>query len=369
VVRGVNWLGDAVMTTPALRRLREARPEATLVLLTPSKLADLWRGFTEIDACLSVAPDETVWQVGRRLKAERFDIAMILPNSVRSALETWLGGIPRRIGYAAPWRNRLLTEAVRRPAGVVAMRKRPVRQIRALVAGSPMLKETDSPALTPESHHLHHYLRLAACLGANPDPVPPRLDLGAEESTAVCERFGLSPAGAQPVLGLNPGAEYGPAKRWPRDRFVAVAREVHRRNRCRCLIFGGPGDRELAAVLTAELSAALVAGGSSPAMVQNLAGATTLRELCILIKACRAFLTNDTGPMHLAAAVGTPVIVPFGSTSPALTGPGLPADPRHQLMTAPVPCSPCFRRECPIDFRCMHAITPEAVTDAVLRVM
>ena len=101
----------------------------------------------------------------------------------------------------------------------------------------------------------------------------------------------------------------------------------------------------------------------------NLAGLTDVRELCALLKACEVLLTNDTGPMHVAAALGTPVVVPFGSTSPELTGPGLPGDPEHTLLKAGVPCAPCFRRECPIDFRCMNAIPVEAVVAAVLRVM
>ena len=160
------------------------------------------------------------------------------------------------------------------------------------------------------------------------------------------------------LLGLNPGAEYGPAKRWPAQSFAAVTHEVSRRMpNCLWLAFGGAGDRALCGDL-AELTGDRVI---------NLAGQTSLRELMALLKLCRVVLTNDSGPMHIAAALGTPVVVPFGSTSPELTGPGLPGDPSHQLLTAAVPCSPCFRRTCPIDFRCMTGIGPERVVEAVCR--
>ena len=168
----------------------------------------------------------------------------------------------------------------------------------------------------------------------------------------------MPPAGKPLILlGLNPGAEYGPAKRWPAERFAAVAREVSRKHgNCAWLAFGSAGDWR----------ALRVTSPSSPADgVLNLAGKTSLRQLMALLKLCRVLLTNDPGPMHVAAALGTPVVVPFGSTSPELTGPGLPGDPRHQLLQSAAPCSPCFRRVCPIDFRCMTGISPDRVVEAV----
>jgi heptosyltransferase-2 len=133
----------------------------------------------------------------------------------------------------------------------------------------------------------------------------------------------------------------------------------------RWLILGGPKDQPLAG----EVAALMLQAGVS--QVQNLAGKTTLRELCAVLRACRVALSNDTGPMHLAAAVGTPVVAPFGSTSPELTGPGLPGDAHspHVLLTAHAPCAPCFRRQCPVDFRCLRGITPEQVVQAVLTVL
>lgn len=360
LVRGVNWLGDAVMTTPALQRLREARPEAHITLLSPAKLRELWLHYPAIDSVLSFEEGETVFAAAKRLRAGRFTTALVLPNSPRSALETFLARIPSRIGLARPWRNFFLTQRIQPRAGAMDMRKRSLAEIQQLNrAGSP----PSHAAIPGSAHHLHQYLHLAASLGANPEPVPPRLEVTQDEVSAITKRFGLPTDSAAPLFGLNPGAEYGPAKRWPRERFVAAAAELQRRTNCHWWIFGGKADEPLVASIAADITAAKA---GPPESVRNLAGQTSLRELCAALKACEVVLTNDTGPMHVAAAVGTPVVVPFGSTSPELTGPGLPGDSRHRLIKATVPCSPCFLRECPIDFRCMNGITVEGVVEAVM---
>jgi heptosyltransferase II len=182
----------------------------------------------------------------------------------------------------------------------------------------------------------------------------------------------LDIAGPSPYFGLNAGAEYGPAKRWPEQRFIDAAIEIQRRTRCRWLIFGLKDDPIAARITTAVQQAAEKEFNREDTQknprVLNLAGATSLGELCSALKLCRVLLTNDSGPMHVAAALGTPVVVPFGSTSPELTGPGLPGDANHQLLRASAPCSPCFLRECPIDFRCMTGISVASVVEAVLRV-
>jgi len=370
LVRGVNWLGDAVMTTPALDRLREARPRARITLLSDAKLVDLWQHHPSLDSVLTFTSSDNVWQIARLLRREKFDLALVLPNSPRSALEVWLAGIPVRIGYAASWRSWFLTRPLPPRSGAVSTRKRSVAEIRLLVqAATPKKNPAEVTA-----HHIFQYLHLVAeGMGASPAPVAPRLVLACDEIESVKSRFAI-PAeriDPRPLFGMNPGAEYGPAKRWPRERFVAAGIEVQRRTRCRWLILGGKNDIELCARIANEL---LRAAEQFPGrgevtknpLVVNLAGATTLRELCAVLKTCAVVLTNDTGPMHVAAAVGTPVVVPFGSTSPELTGPGLPGDPRHRLLTCEAPCSPCFLRECPIDFRCMTGIAVEQVVAAVL---
>src|SRR5205814_7184778 len=137
---------------------------------------------------------------------------------------------------------------------------------------------------------------------------------------------------------------------------------IQKQKDCVWLILGGKADQALAAEIEAAIQ-------SPQGAVSNLAGKTSLRELCAAVKLCRVVLTNDTGPMHIAAALGTPVVVPFGSTSPELTGPGSRGETRNALLSAHVPCSPCFRRECPIDFRCMRNISIEEVVEAVLRML
>lgn len=360
LVRSVNWLGDAVMTTPALQRLREAKPAAHLALLTHAKLAGLWEQHPAIDSVLTFSDDDGVFSIARKLRAEKFTAALVLPNSPRSALEVFLARIPMRVGLARPWRNCFLTQAVPPRRGEVRMHKRSVAEVQSLVAGG---SAPSASAIPSSAHQLHHYLHLVAALGANPAPVAPRIEVSAAEVAAVRARFGAN-ADNSPLFGINAGAEYGPAKRWPRERFVAAAIEIQRRTNCRWWIFGGKADAELASGIAAEIGAAKTGPADS---VRSIASQTSLRELCAALKACRLVITNDTGPMHVAAAVGTPVIVPFGSTSPELTGPGLPGDTTHQLIKAEVPCSPCFLRECPIDFRCMQSIGVDAVVAASMR--
>jgi len=367
LVRGVNWLGDAVMTTPALLRLREAQPAAHITLLTHAKLADLWRHHPAIDSVATFESGESVFTTARRLRGEHFTTTIVLPNSPRSALEVFLARIPRRIGLARPWRNLLLTDAVSAPAGIRRMRKRSKQEILKLAAmddATPTRRGGSDYAAT--DHQMRHYLHLVSVLGANPEPVPPRLEVAQEEVKAIKARFGFPASGDTPLFGLNAGAEYGPAKRWPRERFVAAAVELQRRTNGHWWILGGKSDEALASGIASEIAAAKASG---PGSVKCLAGQTSLRELCAALKACDVVLTNDTGPMHVAAAVGTPVVVPFGSTSPELTGPGFPGDPRHRFVKANVPCSPCFLRECPIDFRCMNGISVDAVVTAVLEAM
>jgi lipopolysaccharide heptosyltransferase II len=362
LIRGVNWLGDAVMTTPALQRLREARPNSYITLLTHEKLADLWQGHPAVNSVLTFAASDTAWSIARRLSEQNFDTALVLPNSPRSALEVWLARIPQRIGYARPWRNWFLTQAVPSRKKGIVMRKRSVAEINRLINNT---QHTSRNTYPQDAHQLHEYLHLAAVLGASPVPTAPYVHVAPSELQPVTTRFGLKPE-AEPIFGLNPGAEYGPAKRWPAERFISAAVEIQRQTRCRWLIFGGPAELSIAREIEMGIRNEL-AKSANTSLPLNLAGKTTLRELCVLLKLCRAILTNDSGPMHVAAAVGTPVVVPFGSTSPELTGPGLPGDSGHQLLTANAPCSPCFLRACPIDFRCMADIPVERVVDAFLK--
>jgi heptosyltransferase-2 len=234
------------------------------------------------------------------------------------------------------------------------MHKRTPVEVRALIAGGQTASCQSIPAT---AHQLHEYLHLAAALGANPAPLAPLLAVTEAEVAAARAKFGV--ASDRPLFGLNPGAEYGPAKRWPAEKFIAAAMEIQRQTNCVWLLFGGKNDDALSQQIFSALN-------HSSFTIHNFCGKTSLRELMSLLKLCRVVLTNDTGPMHVAAALGTRVVVPFGSTSPELTGPGALGDAQHRLIKSDAACSPCFLRECPVDFRCMNGIAVEQMVAAVL---
>ncbi|MEY4690833.1 MAG: lipopolysaccharide heptosyltransferase [Verrucomicrobiota bacterium] len=360
LVRGVNWLGDAVMTTPAVLRLRERFPETRITLLCPEKLKDLWSSHPAIDRVATFASDEGLPSVSRKLRSIHADLAVIFPNSLRSALEAWLAGIPRRVGSGKIPRSWLLTDRVASPAGIVRMRKRTVEEVRRITTTASTSSTGTRATYPTHSHQIHHYLGLVAHLGAIPTPLPPRLAAGPAAIRTMTDRLATALASGNPIMGLNAGAEYGPAKRWPLDRFAEAARLLAQRTGCHFVLFGGKADGPLAEELTRRLHGLPVV---------SLAGRTTLAELMAALALCRVVITNDTGPMHLAAALGVPVVVPFGSTSPELTGPGLPGDPRHHLLLGSAPCAPCFLRQCPLDFRCMDSIPADRVAAAALEVL
>jgi heptosyltransferase-2 len=382
LVRGTNWLGDAVMTTPVLMRLREKFPGVHIALLTPEKLEQLWSHHPAVDEVISFSPGQGVFSVAGKLREGKFEAALVLPNSPRSAMEVFLAGIPKRIGYARPWRNFFLTQTVAARPDAVKMRKRTVREIKTLIGTNPKTG-TRTPPFFQSAHQARGYLHLAAALGANAELLPAALHVTPEEVTAARQNFCLEFV-SNPILGLNPGAEYGPAKRWPIERYIAVAKEIQKRTNCVWVLFGGNNDVEMTNQIESALRAAPppipgTGTGTVPELaaetaalrgesaVVNVSGKTSLREMMSLMKLCRIFLTNDTGPMHVAAALGVRVVAIFGSTLPELTAPLPASESRLQILASDAPCAPCFLRECPIDFRCMKGIGVEAVVEAALR--
>lgn len=336
------------MSIPALIRLREANPETYIAILSHEKLADLWRGQAYLDEVITFSTGEGVGALSKRLRTQNFDVGLVFPNSFRSAFEIWLSAIPRRIGYGGRGRTVLLTQRVPHRKQDVPMRKRTVPEIQQLASKHPDRPRESFPL---SAHQMHHYLHLVGAMHANSAPIVPRIDVTPEEQEALRKKFSI-PVNKR-VIGLNPGAEYGPAKRWPTERFIETAAGIKNQQGTCWIVFGGPGDLK-----TAErIETGLRTRGNTTLL--NLAGRTSLRELCTGLSLCETVLTNDTGPMHLAAAVGTRVIVPFGSTSPELTGPGLPGSSTHSILLGEAPCAPCFLRDCPIDFRCMRSIAPE----------
>jgi heptosyltransferase-2 len=234
-----------------------------------------------------------------------------LPNSLRSVAEAWRAGIPQRLGYARGGRGLLLTHTIPAPA------RNPARL-----------------------HQRFYYLDLVTALGGPSDASLPRLR---KDPTTVTGSRGL-------VLAICPGAEYGPAKRWPIENFVIVARHFIATRKAKIVLLGAPVDAPIAEEFARQLPG-----------VDNRAGKTSLAEFMTALVSARLVLCNDSGAMHVASALGVPTLAVFGSTEPQLTG---PMGARSRVLRHHVPCSPCFLRECPIDFACMKSITPEAVIEA-----
>ena len=351
LIRGVNWLGDAIMTLPALHRLREAKPKAKLTLLTDEKLSGLWESSRHYDEILTFKKGESPYAIGKRLKNYSYDTALILPNSFRSALECWHGGIPQRIGYAGNWRSFLLTDAIEPRTESIPMQKRVKIDIEYR-----LINQLEPQTFPANAHHIHQYLHLVKQLGASNTPIAPKL-LPKHGATSYD-----SPRQPRPYIGMIPGAEYGPAKCWPVENFIETASRLINKHQVHVLLLGGLNDVKTADKITSNLPTD---------HTTNLTGKTSLSELVSVLSNCDVILCNDSGPMHVASAAGTPVVVPFGSTSPDLTGPGVPNDAnwQHQLLRTDAGCSPCFLRECPIDLRCLKSITPDEVVSAIERVL
>jgi heptosyltransferase II len=316
LIRSSNWLGDAVMSVPAVRAIKNGRPDAHVTILAPEKIVAMWKLIPEIDQVLSL-PTKSLFATGRVVKRQpRFDAAILFPNSLRAALEVLF--VPRKVGYRGHARSWLLNQVVREP-------RRP----------------------GPPVHHAIRFLRIADDCGADVD-FSARIQLSDSTKTANFQR--------RILLGLCPGAEYGPAKRWLPDRFAEVAESVSNGSKAKWVLFGTTNDAAAGEMIAAKLGDRCV----------NRIGQTTLDELISELHDCRALLTNDTGTMHLAALLGVPVVAIFGSTEPQLTG---PLGDGHIVLRRHVECSPCFLRDCPIDFRCMKEVTTQEVINAMKSIL
>jgi heptosyltransferase-2 len=315
LVRSSNWLGDAVMSVPAVRAIKKGRPDAHVTIAAAASLAPMWKLVPEVDEIIAL-PGKSLLGNARLISGSRFDVGILFPNSLRSALEMWVARIPRRVGYRGHSRSWLVNQIVR-----------------------------ERGKHGPPEHHALRFLHLAHELGAAVD----------ESILADVSRNGHVDL-ASTRIALSPGAEYGPAKRWLPDRFAEVATAVGAQRHLKWVLFGTITDAELGEHIAAKL-------GDS---CENRIGQTTVEQLIDELRACRLLLSNDTGTMHLAALLGLPVVAVFGSTEPALTS---PLGQGHVVVRHHVECSPCFLRECPIDFRCMHAVTVDEVREAVMSIL
>lgn len=309
LIRASNWLGDSVISVPAVRAIKAGRPDAHLTVATPEKIASVWSKVPDVDQVLPIKARSLFATLSEIHRSGRFDVAILLPNSLRTALEVWFAGIPRRVGFAGHHRRWLLNQVV-----------------------------VDEPHRGPIRHQVYRYLRMARELGGPKAPPELRKFLPRVKAN-----------GAPAKLGLCPGAEYGPAKCWLPERFAEAALAIASQRPVQWVLFGTAADQERGAAIEAVLGRHCV----------NRIGQTTLDQLATELGQCAVLLTNDTGTMHLATLIGVPVVSVFGSTEPRLTG---PLGSGHDIIRHQVECSPCFLRECPIDFRCMKAIgVPEVV--------
>jgi len=330
VVRGPNWIGDAVMSEPALSALRKLFPLAELTLLAKPAVAELFKGHPDVSHIL-VYDDRGQhagltgkWRLASELRRGRFDLAILFQNAFEAALLAFLAGIPRRYGYATDGRRLLLSDPVPRPGR------------------------------TAISHQVHYYLEMLRPLGCEEGAKSPRLVLFREEEAAMAKRLAESGvSGTELLIGLNPGSTYGVAKRWLPERFAETADRLAGQSGAKVLIVGARGEESLARAIAEKIQAKTVV----------LSGQTSVRELMAAVKRCSVFVTNDTGPMHIAAAFGVPVVAVFGPTDWRTTA---PFGAGHTLVRQPVDCSPCLLRECPIDHRCMTRVTVDEVYHAAV---
>jgi heptosyltransferase II len=322
LVRSPNWLGDACMAFPAVRAMKAGRPDLKLTIFGPEKLRDLWEAQPEVSRYIGKTDKEGLFAVARKIKASGvfFDAGVLLTNSTRSTLEFWLAGIPRLVGFKGSLRSKMLHQIVKEPKA----QKEPM-------------------------HHTLRYLHIAQSIGAKLKPAQGK---SLKEPVVTAET-----KSATRRVGICAGAEYGQAKRWPLERFAEVIRQVGAAHpEIEWVFFGAPAEAEMGTQLS---------GMVGEIKHTNLVGKTKLAELIIKLRTCELLVTNDTGTMHLACAENVPTVSIFGSTCPIATG---PLGDQHIVIQHPVPCSPCFERECRFGhYDCMTKVTPQMVTEAVLK--
>jgi heptosyltransferase II len=329
LVRATNWIGDAVMCVPALAELRRRFPNARITLLARPWVAGLYDSSLIDDVIPYDLPRDAKalrakWRFARELGRMNFDCAILLPNSFESAAIVWLAQIPVRIGYARDGRGLLLTDPLAPP------------------------KPGEIPA-----HQRFYYLELlrrAGLIERIPECSAIRLP-GIDRLHAQGRRLLRQHSLEGDWIGISPGAAYGTAKRWLPERFAEAGVALARHHNAGVALFGSADERSLCE----QIRSAIAAEGIP---VHNFAGETKLDEFIAIASACLAFLTNDSGAMHIASALGVPTVTVFGATDHVATG---PTGPLARIVREPVECAPCLLRECPIDHRCMKAVEASRV--------
>jgi heptosyltransferase-2 len=332
MIRATNWVGDAIMALPALRAVRGRFPEAEIAIVARPYVADIYRDQKICDRLIHYDPRGTHAGLfgSERLAAElrtlKFDVALLLQNAFDAAWLAWRAGIPERIGYARDGRSFLLTKAL------------------------PVPRPVEIP-----SHEKFYYLELVRRAGwLNPVPDEPFIGLTVlEEKCRSAEEF-LSRSGVRRGvlrIAIGAGASYGSAKCWPPARFAELANRLQSQNEADVILFGTAAEASVSSAIAAEMRRPPI----------DLTGKTAITDLPALLSQCHLFIGNDSGAMHVAAAVGLPVVAVFGPTDPDGTA---PVTPRCSIVQQRPYCSPCFLRRCPTDHRCMKDVTAEMMETA-----
>jgi len=332
LVRATNWVGDAILSIPALAALRARWPDAEIVVLARPWVADLYRDQGLVDRMIPFDHRgkhrgvSGIERLARDLRAQSFDSAVLFQNAFEAAWIVWRAGIPERIGYARDARGPLLTRSIPVPL----------------------------PGEIPP-HEANYYLELLRRVGwisALPEIPPVRLRVAAgalERAETFLRDAGCPPDSLRVAFGA--GAAYGTAKCWPANRYADLARRLVAEYGARVLLFGAASEAGVAAE---------VESGAGQGVV-DLIGRTAIGDLPALLSRCHLFIGNDSGAMHVAAAVGVPVVAVFGPTDPDGTR---PLTSQLSVVQRKVACSPCFLRHCPIDHRCMKFVDLDLVIDA-----
>jgi heptosyltransferase-2 len=333
MVRATNWVGDAIMALPALRAVRQRHPDAKISIVARPYVADIYRGQQVCDELIPYDPngEHRGWS-GRKkliagLRSRKFDVALLLQNAFDAAWLAWRAQIPQRIGYARDARSFLLTKAI------------------------PIPKPGEIPP-----HETFYYLELLRRVGwLDQLTDEPHITLRVPDAARQRAMQTLLEAGARLHairIAVGAGASYGSAKCWPPDRFAKSLNSLLSSTDADVILFGTPSELPVSAAIAAELQRPPI----------NLTGKTSIADLAGLLSQCHLFLGNDSGAMHVAAAVGLPVVAVFGPTDPKGTA---PVTPRVTIVQQKPYCSPCFLRRCPTDHRCMTTVTPAMVESAL----
>ena len=331
LIRSANWVGDAVMTLPAIASVRLTFPQAKICMLAKPWVAEIFQENPVVDRVFCYQSPgihqglRGRWRLSGELKKEGFELALLLPNSFEAALISFLAGIPRRAGYDTDGRGLLLTHPVRMNGKI------------------------------KKGHQVDYYLEMVGSLGFQHAERIPSLKVSEErqkEASRMLKALGLEES--QGFVGISPGATYGPAKKWFPERYGELADRMVRNLGAQILIFGSEADKKVSSQVRQNARVPLV----------DLTGMTTLTQAMALISRCRLFVTNDSGLMHVAAALRIPLIAIFGSTDPGKTG---PLGEVCRVVRKPLACGPCLKAECPEERRCMDLISVDEIYDEVLK--